>query len=124
MKYLLDVNALLACEHTGSPHNGAFHTWAKRVGLENLATCGMAELGFIRVSMQSFGYSLAQAMSALKAIKPRLGGYISAAPSPHLAEWADTPAKTSDAYLAQIAESHDLLLATFDRKIKGAHIIA
>lgn len=123
MKHLLDVNALLACEHPGSPHHEVFHAWAQRVALESLVTCGLVELGFIRVSMQVFGYSLDQAQSALRAIKPRLGGFIDAAPAPQLATWASTPAKTSDAYLAQIAAKHGLRLATFDRAILGSRLI-
>ena len=46
MKYLLDVNALLACEHRGSPHQVAFNRWAEREGLGNLASCAYVGLGF------------------------------------------------------------------------------
>lgn len=120
MKYLLDVNALLACEHRGSPHHRLFHEWARREGLTQLAACGLVELGFIRLSMQVFGYSLVQAQAAVAAIRPRLGGFIEMAPIPNLAVWAVTPAQTTDAYLVQIAGRHGLQLATFDRKITGA----
>jgi predicted nucleic acid-binding protein len=123
VKHLLDVNALLACEHQGSPHHEVFHAWAKRTGLRNLVTCGLVELGFIRVSMQVFGYSLAQAQTALAAIKPKLGGFIETAPSPQLSSWASTPGKTTDAYLAQIAARHGLTLATFDHAIPGTLLI-
>lgn len=124
MRYLLDVNALLACEHQGSPHHETFHVWAKRTGLKQLATCGLAELGFIRVSMQVFGYSLKQAQDSLKGIRRRLGGFIESAPAPSLSPWAATPAKTSDAYLAQIAAQQGLILATFDRAIPEAQVIS
>lgn len=119
MKHLLDVNALIACEHRGSPHHATFHAWAKREGMASLATCGLAELGFIRVSMQAFGYSLTEAQTSLNAIKSRLGGYLVDAPSPLLPAWASTAAKTSDGYLVQIAEAHGLNLATFDTGIPG-----
>lgn len=120
MKYLLDVNALIACEHRGSPHHATFHAWAKREGMGSLATCGLVELGFIRVSMQVFGYSLTDAQAALSALKPRLGGYVADTPSPLLPAWASTAAKTSDAYLMQVAEKHSLSLATFDSGIPKA----
>ncbi len=123
MKHLLDVNALIACEHKGSPHHAVFHAWAKREGMTSLGTCALAELGFIRVSMQAFGYSLAQAQAALVEMKKPLGGYVAEAPSPRLASWASTVAKTSDAYLLQVAEARGLRLATFDAGLPGAHLV-
>jgi len=123
MKHLLDVNALVACEHRSSPHHAAFHAWAKREGMDSLNTCALAELGFVRVSMQAFGYTLEQAQAALTSIKKSLGGYVADAPSPRLAAWAGMAARTSDAYLMQVAEKHGLRLATFDSGIPGASLI-
>jgi len=125
MKHLLDVNALIAWEHPRSPHHVAFHTWAKKQDVKHCATCALAELGFLRVSMQAFGYSGEDAKRALVTIKAQLGGYIQAAPSPVLlADWATTAAKTSDAYLSQVATAEGLKLATFDKGIPGALVIA
>lgn len=114
MNYLLDVNALLAWEHGNSPHHAAFHAWARRVGRARLWTCAHTELGFLRVSMQVFGYSLAQATTALIELRKHTGGFVEAAPSPRLPAWAATAAKTSDAYLTQVARTNKLLLATHD----------
>jgi len=124
MKFLLDVNALLACEHPGSPHHNAFHVWVSRVGRSNLASCALVELGFLRVSLHVFGYSLAQGHDALTVLKKALGGFVSEAPPPRLPSWADTPARTTDGYLVQLAKSAGLELATFDRGIRGAVLIA
>lgn len=123
MKYLLDVNALIAWRHGRSPHHTAFHAWIARIGTDSLVTCAQGELGFIRVSMQAFGYSLERAQDALAAIKRQTGGFLDTAPSPRLAAWAGTAAKTSDAYLRQVAEARGLSLATFDAGIPGAHLI-
>ncbi len=120
--HLLDVNALLAWEHAGSPHHGAFHRWAKVHGRSGLWTCALAELGFIRVSMQVFGYSLADATTALAAIRSRTAGFVVKAPPPQLRPWATTAGRTSDAYLVQIAEENRLKLATFDRDIRDPSI--
>jgi len=117
MKYLLDVNALVALEHQGSQHHAVFHAWAKTVGLRNLRTCAFVELGFIRVSMQVFGYTLPQAQGALAGMKSHLGEYIDTAPSPLLPAWATTAAKTSDAYLTQVATTAGVRLGTFDQGI-------
>jgi predicted nucleic acid-binding protein len=73
-----------------------------------------------------FGYSLAQATSALASLKRHTKGFVEKAPSPRLAAWGSTAAKTSDAYLAQIARENGMRLATFDSGIKDsvAHLIA
>jgi predicted nucleic acid-binding protein len=118
VKYLLDVNALLAWEHTGSPHHADFHAWAKRTGRVSLWTCAHSELGFLRVSMQVFGYNLSQAAGALASLKENAGGFVDAAPSPRLPSWASAPAKTSDAYLVQVARANGMKLATFDTGIR------
>ncbi len=118
MKYLLDVNALLAWEHRNSTHHTAFHAWVKRVGRDNLWTCAHTELGFLRVSMQVFGYSLSQATEALTQLRKHSGGFVEVAPSPRLPAWSSAPARTSDAYLTQIARENNLVLATYDAGIK------
>ena len=123
MKCLLDINALIAWEHVGSPHHASFHVWAKTTGLRNLNTCAPVELGFVRVSMQVFGYSLAQAQLALADMKQHLGGFIERAPSPQLPGWATTAAKTSDAYLVQLAKTEGLRLATFDAALSDPVVV-
>ena len=118
MSYLLDLNALLAWEHGNSPHHAVFHAWARRVGRSNLWTCAHTELGFVRVSMQVFGYSLTQATEALAELKQHAGGFTEVAPSPRLPAWASSAANTSDAYLTQVARANKLRLATHDAGIK------
>ena len=114
MKYLLDVNALIAWAHVNSAAHAAFHRWAQSRGFKALATCAHGELGFIRVSMQGFGYTCEMAETALVEMKRHTGGFVASAPSPRLGAWAKTAAQTSDAYLAQLAASAGLTLATFD----------
>lgn len=123
MKYLLDVNALVAWIQQRAPHHNRFHSWAADRGFDELATCAHSELGFIRVSMQVFGDTLPDAQSQLAAIKRQAGGFVAEAPSPKLPTWSATAAKTSDAYLAQVATAAGLTLATFDRSIPNATLI-
>jgi len=120
VNYLLDVNALVAWWHVRAPHHDAFHEWAAHTGRQRLWTCAHGELGLIRVSMQVFAYTLAQAQAALRDIRKEAGGFVDAAPSPNLADWATTAARTSDAYLVQLARANGLRLATFDRSIKDS----
>jgi predicted nucleic acid-binding protein len=121
---LLDVNALIGWHHAESPHHRPFHVWADLVGRRNLRTCAHTELGFIRVSMQAFAYTLDQAQLALAATKAECGGFVAEAPSPKLAAWAMSAGRTTDAYLAQLAAKHGLTLATFDRRIPASAFIA
>jgi predicted nucleic acid-binding protein len=119
--YLLDVNALVAWHHAGSPHHARFHAWAAGIGRSNLRTCALTELGFIRVSMQVFGYTRQQAAAELLAMKQGIG-FIEHAPSPKLPSWVTTAARTSDGYLVQIAAAAGITLATFDAGIKDAAV--
>jgi predicted nucleic acid-binding protein len=118
VNYLLDINALLAWEHQSSSHHAIFHAWSKRTGNSSLWTCAHTELGFLRVSMQVFSYSLPQASAALASLKENAGGFLATAPSPRLPSWAANPAKTSDAYLTQLARENGMKLGTFDAGIK------
>jgi hypothetical protein len=68
--------------------------------------------------MQLFGYALTQAQDALETIRSQAGGFVETAPPPRLASWAGTAARTSDAYLVQIAQASGLRLVTFDEGIK------
>lgn len=125
MIYLLDVNALLAWHHPNSSNHTRFHRWAVRVGVENLRSCALSELGFLRVSMQptAFANSREVAQAGLAAIKSQIGGFVDRAPSPSLPAWASTAGRTPDAYLAQLASANGMQLATFDASIPGAFVI-
>jgi predicted nucleic acid-binding protein len=118
--YLLDVNSLVAWHHAGSPHHARFHAWAAGVGAANLRTCALSELGFLRVSMQVFGYTLSQATAELARMRKETGGFIEHAPTPRLPSWTKTASRTSDGYLVQLATAHGMRLATLDAGIKDA----
>lgn len=120
MKYLLDVNAMLAWRHASANGHASFHAWAAAEGFDALATCAHVELGFLRISMQIFQLNLAEAQAALAEMKQHVGGFIPAAPSPRLDAWASRAARTSDAYLLQMAAANGLRLATLDASIPGA----
>jgi hypothetical protein len=122
VKFLLDVNALMAWSHPTAHGHAQFHTWAKAQGFEQLATCALSELGFLRVTMQRYQMPLADAKRALDDIRSKAGGFVDG-PPPNLPAWANTATKTSDGYLAQVAAAAGLRLATFDTGIPGAVLI-
>lgn len=54
MRYLLDVNALIALGHTRHVHHVRAQHWLAQVEPESvLGTCAISELGFVRASVQA-----------------------------------------------------------------------
>lgn len=123
MKYLIDVNALLAWGHTHHEFASVFHSWVDRIGYENICTCAISELGFLRISANAYRVPLDMSLAALDDLKIKGCGYIADCPPPKLFKWTRTGAQTTDAYLLQLAHRHKLRLATFDAGIPGAHFI-
>jgi len=129
MKYLLDVNALLAF---GIFHH-VFHTrataWTGRLHGSELLTCSITELGFVRVAAQAtaYGFTVAQAQTVLSSLKtqnkPQFKFISDAVEIARLPSWVKTPNQTTDGHLLQLAKASGAALATFDRGIPGAFLI-
>lgn len=129
MRYLLDVNALIAL---GIDHH-VFHcrveNWLASLAensVPKVATCSITELGFVRVASQVAAYSitLGQAKSLLQQLKKSkvydfrfIGDKndISRLPA-----WVSLPKQTTDGHLYQLARSNRAVLATLDRGIPNA----
>ena len=122
MRYLLDVNALIAWYHANAQDHAAFHAWRKANPKGTLLSCAITELGFVRVSMQVFRYDSARAYGALAEMKRHLR-FVADLPAPRPPAWITTAARTTDAYLAQVAAHHHARFATFDTGIPGATVI-
>ena len=123
MKFLLDVNALIAWHHPNAQGHESFHAWRQAQPAATLVSCAITELGFLRISMVAFRYDAAQAAAALHRLKAQIGEYAAELPPPRLPAWATAASRTTDAYLAQLAEHHGASLATFDMDIPGATLI-
>ena len=129
MKYLLDVNALLAL---GIFHH-AFHArvmeWTTTVKGAELLTCSITELGFVRVAAQApaYGFTVAQAVTLLNSLKtqnkPLLRFVSDAIDTAQLPVWVKTPNQTTDGHLLQLASANGAVLATLDLRIPGAYLI-
>lgn len=127
MKHLLDVNALVAALWAGHVHHARLHKWlAGLPATDTVLTCGLTELGFLRVINAAYGVPLGEAKAALRAFRQRGNlGYLEAAPSPldALPAWARSHKQMTDAYLVGLAEHHGAKLVTFDRAIPGASLL-
>jgi predicted nucleic acid-binding protein len=129
MKYLLDVNALVALGVGHHEFHGRMAAWMQAENFPSVATCSITELGFVRVLAQApgYGFSVAMARTLLLRLKKsdRLSHtfltddhYVS-----HMPSWVKTAKQTTDGHLTELARGHGAVLATLDERIPGAYLI-
>ncbi len=132
MKYLLDVNALVALGFLQHEFHGRVANWVHALtskGVPELVSCSITELGFIRVlaSAPQYGFSVSQARVVLLRLKKgdlvRFTFITDHRDVSHLPAWVKTARQTTDGHLAQLARAHGAILATLDRRIRGAFLI-
>jgi uncharacterized protein len=132
MRYLLDVNALLALVVLEHEFHARVAGWVERLGasgVPELATCSITELGFVRVlgQAQQYASSVAQARELLLKVKNGDGIRWIFIPDDRdisrLPRWVRTPKQTTDGHLAELARANEAVLATPDRRIPRAFII-
>jgi toxin-antitoxin system PIN domain toxin len=127
VKYLLDVNTLVAALWSAHVHHARMHKWLGALpDADTVLTCGLTEIGFIRVINAAYGVPVEEAKAALAVFRQRAGlEYLDATPSPlaALPVWARTHKQVMDAYLVGIAEHNGARLVTLDRGIPGAKVL-
>jgi len=132
MRYLLDVNTLLALVVLEHEFHARAASWVGRLrasGIPELATCSITELGFVRVlgQAQQYGSSVAQARELLLKVKNSHRMRWTFIPDDrdisHLPRWVRTPKQTTDGHLAELARANQAVLATLDRRIPGGFVI-
>ena len=132
MKYLLDVNSLLAFGVLDHEFHGRVARWIASLaekGIPEVATCSITELGFVRVlgQAQQYGSSVPQARSLLLELKNNQHIHWSFIPDEHdishLPRWVKSPGQTTDGHLVVLAKANAAVLATLDRRIPGAFFI-
>lgn len=117
MKYLLDVSTLVALVWSGHSDHAKACGWANG---KKLAVCPITELGFLRVvTSPAFNATMADARAVLKNFliveKPEF------IPADHRAlegEVAPASNKTTDWYLANLAQHHGMTWATLDTRAR------
>lgn len=132
MRYLLDVNALVAwgwADHLDHERVDVWLAGRLREGGDNLLTSAIPELGFVRVSVQRGGGQITpqQAGRVLAGMLERLGDLHQFLPDDQGAlswpDWCQGAGRTTDAHLLALAAAHDAVLATLDTGIPGAFLI-
>jgi len=132
MKYLLDVNALVALGFFQHEFHLRLSKWVRTLvakGTAELATCSITELGFVRVLARAplYGLTISQARTLLLRVKTTDILKFTFIPDDHdishLPGWVRAPRQTTDGHLAQLARAKGAVLATLDRRIRGTFVI-
>lgn len=132
MRYLLDVNILLAWGWPDHEHHPLVVDWLQRRLQERdtlLLTSAIPQLGFVRVSLQrSHGQVTPQQAGEiltglLNALGPRHHFLADDLPASRWPRWCQHARQTTDAHLLQLATDHGARLATLDQGIPGATLI-
>ena len=129
MRYLLDVNALIALGIFHHRFHDRVNVWITSQQDVQWLTCSITELGFARVIAQTpdYGFTVQQARTLLLGLKKNGklqltflsdGNDISMLPA-----WVKTPKQTTDGHLLQLAKANGAVLATLDEGIPGALLI-
>jgi len=132
MRYLLDVNALLALGVIQHEFHTRSANWARSLaasGDPELLTCSITELGFVRILAQAarYGLDLSQAQSLLLRVKGEGLARYTFVPDDQdvsqLPSWVKNAGQVTDGHLVRLAAAHDAVLATLDTRIPGAFLI-
>jgi len=134
MKYLLDVNVLLAwgwadhADHTRAASSIAALNAQNDV---TMLTSSIPELGFVRVSVQRTGgrLSVAEAAETLAGMLRSLGTrhqfvFDDLSSTNDWPDWCAGASRTTDAHLVTLAGKHGARLLTLDTGIPGAHLLS
>jgi predicted nucleic acid-binding protein len=129
MKYLLDVNVLVALGIVEHEFHDQVTTWVRSLRSRRnvtLLTCSITELGFVRVLAQTqlYGFTAPTARALLlrmKAEDPALFVFLADDNDiSHMPGWVRQPKQVTDGHLIQLAKRYGATFATLDGKIPGA----
>ena len=132
MRYLLDVNALVALGFLQHEFHERVARWVRALAskrLPELATCSITELGFVRILAQApqYGFTVAHARTLLLRLKTENTLKFTFIPDDHdvshLPGWVKTAKQTTDGHLAQLAKANGAILATLLGRIPRAFLI-
>jgi predicted nucleic acid-binding protein len=127
MRYLLDVNALIALAHTGHVFHGRARDWFLSVAgiARGFHTCSITEIGFVRVSVVTgLQPDIATARQALDALKSSSKVRFELIPDDvgvaQLPAFVKKPQAITGGHLLELARKNSMQLVTFDQGIPHA----
>lgn len=129
MKYLLDINALIALAHVSHIHHTRMTDWYRSLHSEvSLFTTPITELGFVRVTVQvGLQDDIRSARIALNRLTGSSRLPFALLPDDqgvaNLPGYVKTHRQLTDGHLIALARKHGCALATLDQGIPGATVI-
>jgi predicted nucleic acid-binding protein len=129
MKYLLDVNALIAFGVTQHQFHQRVVDWIRSERGSIFMTVSVTEIGFVRVvaSVPMYGLDVSQAKGLLLGMKTNTAQPLTLLPDANditaLPAWVKSPGQVTDGHLVQLAKSNGAALATLDKGIPGSFLI-
>ncbi len=130
MRYLLDVNTLIALAHTGHALHGRAANWYASVtsSARGLHTCSITELGFVRVSVNTgLQPDIATAKWALDELKAsssvRFELIADDLGATRLPSFVKSPQSVTAGHLLELAKKNSMQLVTLDKNIPKALFI-
>ena len=117
MKYLLDVNVLIAAIWSTHANHAKADAW---VSGKEMTICPISELGFLRISTHPKGLNsdMAGARALLQDFVSKHTVEFVPADLPALKAKAAKSSEVTDLYLAELASSKGMKLATLDAAIR------
>ncbi len=117
MKYLLDVNVLIAAVWVTHSEHVRADTWVQK---KQLATCPITELGFLRISThpKALKATMADARKLLEDFHSQMAPVFAADELKPLKSKPGSSDEVTDLYLADLAASRGMKLATFDANLR------
>jgi AbrB family looped-hinge helix DNA binding protein len=125
MRYLLDVNALIALGFLEHTFHGRVASWVRGLAgtaSSELLTCSITELGFVRVLSQApqYGFTVLRARAVMLRLRKsktiRFGFIADDHDVSRLPSWETTAKRTIDGHLAELARAHEAVLATMEKE--------
>ena len=130
MKFLADVNLLVALGHTGHVHHARATNWLMSLssGEDSLATCSITEVGFVRISVQAgLQPDVAAARSAFSKMKRsspiRIELLADAVGVDRMPAYVKKPSQLTDGHLLELAHRSNAAMATLDAGIPGSVLV-
>ncbi len=132
MKYLLDVNALMALAILDHEFHQRVARWVEGLALKGefeLVTCSITEIGVVRIVAQNplYGFTTLDAKDLLLRLKARYSGMFAFVADDQdisrLPGWVKHPKQVTDGHLLRLAKAKGAMLATLDKRIPGAYLI-
>jgi toxin-antitoxin system PIN domain toxin len=122
MKYLLDVNVLLAAIWANHSRHAEIFVWLDG---KTIVLCPLGELGFLRISThkKAINAPLDKARELLQRFATERQAERIADDLPALDSRPATSEQVTDHYLADLAANHGLKLATLDENVEHAAVV-